>query len=46
LHLHEIDRLTADIDDARIGLIPFMKLVNKIKHPAKPFPMPTVGMRL
>jgi hypothetical protein len=46
LHLHEIDRLTADIQKARRGLVPYMQLVDQIKHPAKPFPMPRLGKRL
>jgi hypothetical protein len=45
-HLHEIDRLIADIHNARLGLVPFMELVDKINHPAKPFPMPKLGQRL
>jgi hypothetical protein len=46
LHLHEIDRLTNDIHAARLGLVPYMELVDKIRHPAKPFPMPKVGKPL
>jgi hypothetical protein len=46
LHLHEIDRLTKDIHEARVGLVPFMELVDKIKHSAKPFPMPNLGKPL
>lgn len=45
-HLHEIDRLIADIHKARLGLVPFMTLVDKIKHPAKPLPIPRLGQRL
>ncbi len=46
LHLHDIDRLTTDILNARLGLVPFMELVDKIKHPAKPLPLPKLGKRL
>lgn len=46
LHLHEIDRLTADVHRARLGLVPYMELVDTIKHPAKPFPMPKLGKRI
>jgi hypothetical protein len=45
-HLHEIDRLIADIHKARLGLVPFMQLVDEIKHPAKPLPLPKLGQRL
>ncbi len=46
VHLHEIDRLTADIHKARVGLSPFMELVDEIRHPAKPFSIPKLGARL
>ncbi len=46
LHLHEIDQLTEDIHEVRRELVPYMELVDKIKHPAKPFPMPALGKRL
>jgi hypothetical protein len=45
-HLHEIDRLIADIHKARLGLATFMELVDKIERPAKPLPMPKLGQRL
>lgn len=35
LHLHEIDELIQDIHNARLGLVPYMDLVDKINHPAK-----------
>jgi hypothetical protein len=40
LNLHEIDELIQRINEARLGLAPYMELVDKIKHPPKPFPMP------
>jgi hypothetical protein len=33
IDLEEIDKLTADIHQARLGLVPFMELVDAIKHP-------------
>jgi hypothetical protein len=44
--LHEIDDLTEQIHSARRSLVPYMDLADKIKHPAKPFPLPEVGKRL
>lgn len=41
--LDEIDRLTADVQKARIGLRPYMDLVDKIRHASKMFPMTPVG---
>jgi hypothetical protein len=46
LHLHEIDELIQDIHSARLGLVPYMELVDQIKHPAKPFPTPELGKLL
>jgi hypothetical protein len=46
LHLHEIDKLIQDVHNARIGLVPFMEMADTIKHPAKPFPAPTLGKLL
>ncbi len=46
VHLPDIARLTADLRKARLGLVPYMELVDKIKHPPRPFPMPEVGKRL
>jgi hypothetical protein len=46
VHLREIDRLTEDVHKARVGLSPFMELVDKIKHPSRPFPLPEVGKKL
>gem|GEM_PF-5543635 len=34
VHFDEIDRLFHDIHNARVGLVPFMELVDKIQHPA------------
>jgi hypothetical protein len=33
VHLHEIDRLIEEIHTARLGLVPFMELCDKIQHP-------------
>jgi hypothetical protein len=35
IDLDEIDRLIDDINHARVGLGPYMELVDKIRHPAK-----------
>ena len=44
--LSEIDQLTTEVQEARIALVPYMQLVDKIKHPSKSsFPMPMVGKR-
>ncbi len=43
VHLHEIDKLTEAIHKARVELGPYMELVDKIKHPPKPFPPPERG---
>jgi hypothetical protein len=40
------DELTENILAARLGLVPYMELADKIKHPAKPFPLPVLGKRL
>jgi len=36
VNLDEIDRLVDDLHNARIGLVPFMELVENIPQPAKP----------
>jgi hypothetical protein len=46
VELREFDELTEKIRAARLSLVPFMELVDKIKHPARPFPMPELGKRL
>jgi hypothetical protein len=46
VRLQDIDDLTEQIHAARLGLVPFMELADRIKHPAKPFPTPEVGGRL
>jgi hypothetical protein len=46
IHLEDIDLLTADIHNARLSLVPYMELVDKIKHPPRALPMPEVGKRL
>ena len=46
IDLQELDALIEEIHDARLGFVPFMELVDKIRHPAKQFPMPEVGKRL
>ena len=42
-HLDEIDRLTMDVHEARLGLLPHMKLVDKIEHPPKRLTTPKLG---
>lgn len=44
--LYEIDKLIEEFNKARVGLRPYMELVDKIKHPPKPFPMPERGKLL
>lgn len=46
VHLNEIDQLTAEVHQARLGLVPYMELVDNIRHPAKSFPAPVVGKLL
>jgi hypothetical protein len=46
VELREFDELTEKIRAARLSLVPFMELVDKIKHPARPFPLPELGKRL
>jgi hypothetical protein len=43
VHLHEIDRLTGAIHKARVDLGPYMELIDKIRHPPKPFPVLELG---
>jgi hypothetical protein len=45
-HLQEVDKLVEELHKARVGLSPYMDLVDKIKHPPKPFPMPKLGKLL
>jgi hypothetical protein len=40
VELGEVDKLTENIHAARLSLVPFMELADKIKHPPKPFPVP------
>lgn len=42
----DIDRLTAEVNEARVGLARYMRLADEIKHPARPFPMPVLGKKL
>lgn len=44
-HLRQIDQLIDEVHAARRGLIPYMELVGKIRHPAKQFPEPALGKR-
>jgi hypothetical protein len=46
VHLSEISRLTDEIHAARVSLIAYMELVDDIKHPPRPFPMPVLGKKL
>jgi hypothetical protein len=39
--LEEIDKLTQEINEARLSIVPYMELADKIRHPPKPFPFPT-----
>jgi hypothetical protein len=39
----EIDKLTEEIQAARLSLVPYMKLADQIMHPPKPFPFPVPG---
>jgi len=36
IDVNQIDKLIGDIQQARLGLVPYMELVDKITHPAKP----------
>jgi hypothetical protein len=45
-HLNEIDKLIDELHKARVGLSPYMDLVDEIKHQPKPFPIPKVGKLL
>jgi hypothetical protein len=45
VNLDEIDSLCNDVRQARVDLVPYMELVDQIKHPAKPFPLPVLGKR-
>jgi hypothetical protein len=46
VELQELDELTEEIHAARLSLVPYMQLVDKIKHAPKPFPVPELGKRL
>ncbi|MGO8845936.1 MAG: hypothetical protein ACLQFI_11510 [Methylocella sp.] len=46
VHLDDIDRLFDDIRNARVGLVPFMELVDKIPEPAKSIRTLKVGKLL
>jgi hypothetical protein len=35
IDLNEIDKLIDDLNQARLGLVPYMELVDKITHPRK-----------
>lgn len=37
IHLAEIDQLTDEIHQARLGLVPFMELIDKIEHSPQSF---------
>jgi hypothetical protein len=43
IDFQEMDKLTADIHEARVGFGPYMELVDKIEHPAREFPEPAQG---
>jgi len=43
IDFQEMDKLTADIHEARVGFSPYMELVDKIEHPAREFPEPAQG---
>ncbi len=43
IDLAEIDQLIDDINKARLGFVPYMDLVDEIKHPPRPFPEPEEG---
>ena len=43
VNLNEFDELTQKIHAARLSLVPFMELADKIKHSPKPFPLPASG---
>ena len=46
VELQKLDELTAEIHAARLSLVPYMQLVDKIEHAPKPFPVPELGKRL
>jgi hypothetical protein len=46
IHLQELDALTEEIHQARVGLVPYMELIDKIRHPPRPLPKPELGKRL